>query len=302
MLNRSEWLMTIIMYRYVASHANANPFFSPWSTTGSGSVWAGGDICVCHLGTTTRTSGGLQGKAWILKHIIGCTTVTSTVTDVHINVWLCHLSFFFGGGGVGVQLVSGSALTCWSLSNCCQYITDSVTNTLKINDLRRAAANKNDQAHCKHGHINTNKTIYLPKTHHGFTVIVIENTFLYLCKNTLLYFFLSQLVFGLLSVDRKLWKKVLVQSTSSEINDLNPGSDYGLSIQSVLGSDTSRAVHREFSTRKRHTHAQKHTTLKLVHLQSGHEVVKLQTFVDVFQAQLDYAPSIWAMWTLPLSL
>ncbi|KAK2842216.1 hypothetical protein Q5P01_012416 [Channa striata] len=58
-----------------------------------------------------------------------------------------------------------------------------------------------------------------------------------------------KLVFGLLSMERKLWNEVLVQSTSFEIRDLIPGSDYGLSIQSVLGSDTSQAVHREFSTR-----------------------------------------------------
>lgn len=59
-------------------------------------------------------------------------------------------------------------------------------------------------------------------------------------------------MFGLLSVDRKSWIKRLVQGTSYEIRDLNPGSDYGVSIQSVLGSDTSQEVHREFSTRKRH--------------------------------------------------
>nr|XP_046251054.1 phosphatidylinositol phosphatase PTPRQ isoform X3 [Scatophagus argus] len=57
-----------------------------------------------------------------------------------------------------------------------------------------------------------------------------------------------KLVFGLLSVDRKSWIKRLVQGTSYEIKDLIPGSDYGVSIQSVLGSDTSQAVHREFST------------------------------------------------------
>lgn len=34
--------------------------------------------------------------------------------------------------------------------------------------------------------------------------------------------------------------------------DLIPGSDYCVSIQSVLGSDASRAIHREFSTRERH--------------------------------------------------
>ncbi|XP_076588486.1 phosphatidylinositol phosphatase PTPRQ [Chaetodon auriga] len=58
-----------------------------------------------------------------------------------------------------------------------------------------------------------------------------------------------ELVFGLLSVDRKSWIEELVQATSYEIRDLIPGSDYGVRIQSVLGSDTSQAVHREFSTR-----------------------------------------------------
>ncbi|XP_078139181.1 phosphatidylinositol phosphatase PTPRQ [Centroberyx gerrardi] len=58
-----------------------------------------------------------------------------------------------------------------------------------------------------------------------------------------------KLVFGLLSVDRRSWHEVLVQSTSYEINDLIPGSDYGVSIHSMLGSDISQAVHREFNTR-----------------------------------------------------
>ncbi|XP_068458999.1 phosphatidylinositol phosphatase PTPRQ isoform X2 [Clinocottus analis] len=58
-----------------------------------------------------------------------------------------------------------------------------------------------------------------------------------------------KLVFGLRPVDRKLWIKVLVQDARYEIRDLIPGSDYSVSIQSVLGSDTSQAVHREFSTR-----------------------------------------------------
>ncbi|XP_039664458.1 phosphatidylinositol phosphatase PTPRQ isoform X3 [Perca fluviatilis] len=58
-----------------------------------------------------------------------------------------------------------------------------------------------------------------------------------------------KLVFGLRYVDRKSWIEVLVRGASYEIRDLIPGSDYGVSIQSVLGSDTSQAVHREFSTR-----------------------------------------------------
>ncbi|XP_063754724.1 phosphatidylinositol phosphatase PTPRQ [Eleginops maclovinus] len=57
------------------------------------------------------------------------------------------------------------------------------------------------------------------------------------------------LVFGLRSVDRKSWIEVLVRGTRYEISDLIPGSDYGVSVRSVLGSETSQAVHREFSTR-----------------------------------------------------
>ncbi|XP_070686459.1 phosphatidylinositol phosphatase PTPRQ [Pempheris klunzingeri] len=58
-----------------------------------------------------------------------------------------------------------------------------------------------------------------------------------------------KLVFGLLPMDRKSGTEVLVQDASYEIQDLIPGSDYAVSIQSVLGSDTSQSVHREFSTR-----------------------------------------------------
>uniref|UniRef100_UPI0037E94576 phosphatidylinositol phosphatase PTPRQ n=1 Tax=Semicossyphus pulcher TaxID=241346 RepID=UPI0037E94576 len=58
-----------------------------------------------------------------------------------------------------------------------------------------------------------------------------------------------KLLSGLLSVDTKSWIEVLVRGTSHEIRKLIPGSDYGVSIQSLLGSDASEAVHREFSTR-----------------------------------------------------
>ncbi|XP_056244137.1 phosphatidylinositol phosphatase PTPRQ [Seriola aureovittata] len=58
-----------------------------------------------------------------------------------------------------------------------------------------------------------------------------------------------KLVFGLLSVDRKSWIQFLLLGTSYEVRDLIPGSDYGVNIQSVLGSDTSQVVHRELSTR-----------------------------------------------------
>ncbi|XP_029951736.1 phosphatidylinositol phosphatase PTPRQ [Salarias fasciatus] len=58
-----------------------------------------------------------------------------------------------------------------------------------------------------------------------------------------------RLLFGLLSMNKKSWIKVFVQGTSYEIRDLTPGSDYGVSIQSVLGSDSSQEAHRVFSTR-----------------------------------------------------
>ncbi|XP_069567271.1 phosphatidylinositol phosphatase PTPRQ [Brachyistius frenatus] len=58
-----------------------------------------------------------------------------------------------------------------------------------------------------------------------------------------------KILFGLLSMDKTSWIEVLIRGTSYEIRDLIPGSDYGISIQSVLGSDTSQAAHREFSTR-----------------------------------------------------
>lgn len=66
------------------------------------------------------------------------------------------------------------------------------------------------------------------------------------------FFFFFQIIFGLLSVDMRSWTEHLVQSTSFEMRDLIPGSDYGISIQSVLGTDVSRAVIKELSTRKRH--------------------------------------------------
>lgn len=66
----------------------------------------------------------------------------------------------------------------------------------------------------------------------------------------MLYLAFPQLLFGLLSVDRTSWLEVLVQGTNYEFKDLIPGSDYGVSIQSVLGSDTSQVVDREFSTRE----------------------------------------------------
>lgn len=62
--------------------------------------------------------------------------------------------------------------------------------------------------------------------------------------------FFLQIIFGLLSVDRKSWIERLVQSPSFEMRDLTPGSDYGISIQTMLGSDVSRAVIKELSTRE----------------------------------------------------
>ncbi|KAF6738160.1 Phosphatidylinositol phosphatase PTPRQ [Oryzias melastigma] len=56
-------------------------------------------------------------------------------------------------------------------------------------------------------------------------------------------------LFGLISLEQTSWTEVLVQVTSYEIRDLIPGSDYGISIQSVLGTDISEAAKREFNTR-----------------------------------------------------
>ncbi|CAB1422352.1 unnamed protein product, partial [Pleuronectes platessa] len=58
-----------------------------------------------------------------------------------------------------------------------------------------------------------------------------------------------KLGFGLLSTEETSWIDVLLPGTSYEIRGLIPGSDYGVNIQSVLGSDTSQPVHKEFSTR-----------------------------------------------------
>lgn len=55
-----------------------------------------------------------------------------------------------------------------------------------------------------------------------------------------------------MSLEQTSWTEVLLQVTSYEIRDLIPGSDYGISIQSVLGTDISEATKREFSTRKKH--------------------------------------------------
>lgn len=44
------------------------------------------------------------------------------------------------------------------------------------------------------------------------------------------------------------------------MTDLIPGSDYHISVQSVLGSDASRAAHRAFSTRETHLYVTETTT------------------------------------------
>uniref|UniRef100_A0AAV2KQG5 Fibronectin type-III domain-containing protein n=1 Tax=Knipowitschia caucasica TaxID=637954 RepID=A0AAV2KQG5_KNICA len=55
--------------------------------------------------------------------------------------------------------------------------------------------------------------------------------------------------YGMHIVKPTLWESIYVQIPSHEISHLIPGTEYGLSIQSVLGSDLSSAVHRLFSTR-----------------------------------------------------
>ncbi|XP_017261076.1 phosphatidylinositol phosphatase PTPRQ [Kryptolebias marmoratus] len=58
-----------------------------------------------------------------------------------------------------------------------------------------------------------------------------------------------KVLFGLLSTNRKSWAEMFVESMGYEIRELIPGSDYGVSVQSVLGLDTSQAANKEFSTR-----------------------------------------------------
>lgn len=143
------------------------------------------------------------------------------------------------------------------------------------------SANKNDQAHCIQ--VDTDATSSQPQKP---------------CKDLHSIFCLfSQLAFGLRSVDRKSWSQVFVQSTAYEISDLIPGWDYGVSIQSVLGSDTSQTVSRAFSTRKSDTHAVQCTATltetRNTALQTNKQANKLLTLF--FQAQLEYAASVWTM-------
>lgn len=113
-------------------------------------------------------------------------------------------------------------------------------------------------------------------------------------KSTLKIFFcFSQLAFGLLSVDRKSWVEVLVRGTSYEIGDLIPGSDYGVSIQSVLRSDTSEAVHREFSTRKTHSYMQAHTGLNSVHYFRKHWPARLEKAVSDSSVRASCPHKLW---------
>lgn len=159
-----EWQMI----KYMVSHADGNLVFSPWGATGSGSLRAGSDVCVCHLETTARTGGRVQGKTCILlyatasvqfrvtitegeKGIIGCYAI---VTSRQVCVMTCVLVICLTQNddfhGQKRPLTSGSALTCWLPRNRCRHTTDSVTNPLKMDDLRRVTARKNDQAHYMH--------------------------------------------------------------------------------------------------------------------------------------------------------
>lgn len=63
---------------------------------------------------------------------------------------VCLLTFSLFSFSRMRPLTSGSALTYWLLSNRCWRTTDSVTNFLKMYDLHRAMARKNDQAHYMH--------------------------------------------------------------------------------------------------------------------------------------------------------
>lgn len=74
-------------------------------------------------------------------------------TDVCNDAGPCHLSYThitqsdFFSGQMRPLTTSGSALTFWLLSNRC---SDSVTDSLKMHNLCRVPASKNDQAHYMH--------------------------------------------------------------------------------------------------------------------------------------------------------
>ncbi|KAM6960599.1 phosphatidylinositol phosphatase PTPRQ [Aplochiton taeniatus] len=73
------------------------------------------------------------------------------------------------------------------------------------------------------------------------------------------------------------WHELRVQGTSYEMKDLIPGSDYGLCLQSLLGSDTSLAVHKRFSTRPAGVHS-----LSLLHLNSSSAAVSWEPAAGPF--------------------
>ncbi|XP_067090347.1 phosphatidylinositol phosphatase PTPRQ-like [Osmerus mordax] len=85
-----------------------------------------------------------------------------------------------------------------------------------------------------------------------------------------------KLSFGLVG-NRMLWRELLVQGTSLEIGDLTPGSDYGLSVQTLLGSDSSQPVSRDFYTRPAGV-----CSISLLHVNSSCAMLSWDTAVGHF--------------------
>lgn len=156
------------------------------------------------------------------------------------------------------------------LSNRCW---DSVSIFLKLYDLC-VPARQNDQAHYMHAPYE--RTLAEPERAAFFSVVQEKSEktasaapfkLISICS--------SQLVFGLLSEGQRSPVERLVQGTSYDITDLIPGSDYRVSVRSVLGSDASRAAHRVFSTRERHLYTTEPPRQRMMpeniifHLKSG---------------------------------
>lgn len=143
-------------------------------------------------------------------------------------------------------------VTWWFPSNC---YSDSVTDSLMMYNLCWVPSSKNDQAHYMNdltlpSHTNEPlccRQLKIKESCFQSQPWNLQNNF------CLIFYFFLKIISGLLSVDRKSWLEHLVNGTSFEMRDLTPGSNYHISIQSVLGSDVSRAVIKELSTRKRHT-------------------------------------------------
>lgn len=162
---------------------------------------------------------------------------------MYLGIFFPKLNFFQIKG----QMRPPGFPTRLLLSNRCW---DSVSIFLKLYDLCEVPARQNDQAHCMHAPYE--RTLAEPERAASFSVVQEKSqktASVAPCK--LISICSSQLVFGLLSEDQRSPVERLVQGTSYDITDLIPGSDYRVSVRSVLGSDASRAAHRVFSTRER---------------------------------------------------